>query len=131
MRSVILLLLSLGLSATPLAQDRYKAGDGKLRVALAQQPLGPNGPSTGPDTMAAGGIQKILADLGATVRVEKAQLTALEDTEYGGWKRLGMADILRLRQRTLRPNLNPHRGTGDVAQSVLPHPSLGRVRALR
>ena len=41
--------------------------------------------------MAEGGIQKILAGLGATVRVEEARLTADEDTEYGGWKRLGMA----------------------------------------
>ena len=91
---------SLILCSPIVAQDRYKAADGKLRVALAQQPLGPNGPSKGPDTMATGGIQKILADLGATVRVERAQLTPFEDTEYGGWKKLGMAlghfaDIVR------------------------------------
>lgn len=73
------------------AQNRYQESDGKLRVALAQQPLGPNGPSKGPDTMANGGIQKMLADFGATVRVEKAQLTPLEETEYGGWKKLGMS----------------------------------------
>jgi arginase len=41
--------------------------------------------------MAEGGIQKQLADLGATVRVDEARLTAEEDTEYGGWKRLGMS----------------------------------------
>ena len=71
---------------------------------MAQQPLGPNGPSKGPDTMANGGIQKILADLGATVRVERAELSKDEDTEYGGWKRLGMslghfADIVRKNER--------------------------------
>lgn len=104
MRCVILLSLALALSATPVAQNRYKAGDGKLRVALAQQPLGPNGPSKGPDTMADGGIQKILANLGAAVRVEKAALTALEETEYGGWKRLGLslghfADIVTKNER--------------------------------
>ena len=88
------LALTLALVVFPvLAQtpDRYKGADGKLRVALAKQPLSPNGPSTGPTTMANGGIQKILADLGATVRVDEAALTADEDTEYGGWKRLGMA----------------------------------------
>ena len=63
------LLVSAGVLASATAQNRYKdRADGKLRVALAQQPLGPNGPSKGPDTMANGGIQKILADLGATVR---------------------------------------------------------------
>jgi arginase len=41
--------------------------------------------------MASGGIQKMLADLGATIRIEQAALTKEEDTEYGGWKRLGMA----------------------------------------
>ena len=65
--------------------------DGALRVALAKQPLSPNGPSKGPTTMAEGGIQKILADLGATVRVDEARLTAQQETEYGGWKKLGMS----------------------------------------
>lgn len=41
--------------------------------------------------MAEGGIQKVLADLGATVRIQEARLTAEEDKEYGGWKRLGYA----------------------------------------
>jgi arginase len=38
-----------------------------------------------------GGIQPQLAGLGATVRIQEAALTADENTEYGGWKRLGMA----------------------------------------
>jgi arginase len=108
MRRTLALLLALAAivtcAASPSAQNRYKAGDGKLRVALAQQPLGPNGPSKGPDTMASGGIQKILEDLGATVRVEKAELTPLEETEYGGWKKLGLslghfADIVTKNER--------------------------------
>jgi arginase len=54
--------------------------------------------------MADGGIQKILNDLGATVRVQEAQLTADEQTEYGGWKKLGMslghfADIVATNER--------------------------------
>jgi arginase len=62
-----------------------------MRVALAKQPFSPNGTSVGPTTMAEGGIQQILEGMGAVVRVEEAGLTPEEDTEYGGWKRLGMA----------------------------------------
>lgn len=71
--------------------QKYAGSDGRIRVALAKQPFSPNGPSRGPSTMADGGIQKILADMGAVVRVQEAQLTPQEDNEYGGWKRLGMA----------------------------------------
>jgi arginase len=104
MRYLLLLGLCVSLSVTTLAQNRYKGGDGKLKVALALQPLGPNGPSKGPDTMASGGIEKILGELGATVRIEKAELTPLEQTEYGGWKKLGMslghfADIVTKNER--------------------------------
>jgi arginase len=62
-----------------------------VRVALAQQPFSPNATVPGPRTMAEGGIQQLLAGLGADVRVEAAALTPDENTEYGGWKRLGMA----------------------------------------
>lgn len=41
--------------------------------------------------MAEGGIQKTLEGMGAVVRVAEASLTPEENTEYGGWKRLGMA----------------------------------------
>src|SRR5262245_65428850 len=75
----------------PILAQRYSAADGTLRVALAQQPFSPNGTSPGPKTMANGGIQQQLAALGATVRIQEAALTADENTEYGGWKRLGMA----------------------------------------
>ena len=75
---------------TAMAQ-RYLGPDGKVRVSLAQQPLSPNGRSNGPRTMAEGGIQKVLGEIGATVRVQEARLTAEQDTEYGGWKRLGMS----------------------------------------
>jgi arginase len=85
--SSILLLL---FQAPALAQ-RYADSDGRLRVALVKQPFSPTGTSSGPDTMANGGIQKALADMGAMVKVEEAGLTTDESTEYGGWKRLGMA----------------------------------------
>ena len=74
-----------------LRSGRYAAANGTIRVALARQPFSPNGISKGPTTMAEGGIQKILADVGAVVRVQEARLTQEQDTEYGGWKRLGMA----------------------------------------
>jgi arginase len=41
--------------------------------------------------MANGGIQQILEGMGVMLRTDEAALTADENTEYGGWKRLGMA----------------------------------------
>jgi arginase len=54
--------------------------------------------------MAEGGIRQILEGMGATVRVEEARLTPDEETEYGGWKKLGMslghfADIVAKNER--------------------------------
>jgi arginase len=103
--AILALVVATGLTAA--AQTPYKdAGPaGRMRVALAQQPLGPNGPSKGPDTMLNGGIMKILTEMGVgTIRVDKAQLTALEESEYGGWKKLGMslghfADIVTKNER--------------------------------
>jgi arginase len=71
--------------------QKYSGADGRLRVALAKQPFSPTGTSQGPTTMAEGGIRQILETMGAVVRVEEAALTPDEDTEYGAWKRLGMA----------------------------------------
>jgi arginase len=88
--SIALLSLALAWLQAP-APARYAAADGRIRVALARQPFSPNGLSRGPATMAEGGVQKILADLGAVTRVQEARLTPEEDKEYGGWKRLGMA----------------------------------------
>ena len=92
-RSSVLPIAVLAVCAvSPLqAQTRYTGQDGRVRVALSKQPFSPNGVSKGPDTMATGGIAPILASLGAVTRVHEARLTAAEDAEYGGWKRLGMA----------------------------------------
>ncbi len=99
-----LIAVVLALVVPTHARQKYFDESGKLRVALAKQPLSPNGPSKGPATMADGGIQPILEGLGAIVRVEEARLTPEEDTEYGGWKRLGMslghfADIVARNER--------------------------------
>ena len=85
------LLLALLLLPSVSAAQKYTDGNGRLRVALAKQPFSPNGTSQGPTTMASGGIQDTLARLGAVVRIAEASLTVEQNTEYGGWKRLGMA----------------------------------------
>ena len=89
---VSLIVLAATFNTDAIAQSqRYRDANGKVRVALAQQPFLPNGTSRGPATMANGGIQQTLAQMGAVVRLSEAALTAQQDTEYGGWKRLGMA----------------------------------------
>lgn len=85
------LLLLVTLVPSILVAQKYTDGNGKLRVALSKQPFSPNATVGGPNTMANGGIQDTLAKMGAIVRVSEAALTAEENTEYGGWKRLGMA----------------------------------------
>ena len=90
-RLIAPVLAAVLLSPSLIQAQRYTGPDGRLRVALSKQPFSPNGTSVGPNTMANGGIQQVLAGMGAIVRVEEAALTADEATEYGGWKRLGMA----------------------------------------
>ena len=106
MRLLVASALAFSLVGAPTlaAAQRYTAPDGRLRIALAIQPLSPTGASPGPNRMANGGIRQILASLGATVRADSAMLTAEESTEYGGWKRLGMslghfADIVEKNER--------------------------------
>ena len=90
-RLAVLLLTTLVIFPATAHAQKYMGPDGRLRVALAKQPFSPNGTSQGPTTMAEGGIQQILEGLGAVVRVGESGLLPEEDTEYGGWKRLGMA----------------------------------------
>ena len=101
--AIVAALVAVAVPTQGVAQ-RYSGGDGRVRVALTQQPLSPNGRSNGPRTMAEGGVQKLLADMGAAVRVAEARLTAEEETEYGGWKKLGMslghfADLVSANER--------------------------------
>ena len=88
-KSIALLVL---LCSSSIAQtQKYSAPDGKVRVALIKQPYSPTGTSVGPNTMANGGIQQILSSIGVNTRIEEVKLTPDEATEYGGWKKLGMA----------------------------------------
>ena len=75
----------------PFTSQTPSGGAAPLRIALVKQPFVPNGTSSGPQTMASGGIQAELAKLGATVRVNDIALTKEQEPEYGGWKRLGYA----------------------------------------
>jgi arginase family enzyme len=87
----IIVFVAVLLAPSWVAAQRYSDASGRLRVALAKQPFSPTGTSPGPGTMAAGGIQQVLAGMGAVVRVDEAALAPDEATEYGAWKRLGMA----------------------------------------
>ena len=91
MRKSFIFVLFILLLASLTHAQKYTTPDGKLRIALVKQPFSPTGTSAGPNTMANGGIQKILAEMGATVRIEQVALTANETTEYGNWKKLGWA----------------------------------------
>src|SRR6188508_1538558 len=91
MRRIALVLPLVACLSSTTAGGQYTDSAGRLRVALVKQPFVPNGTSTGPATMASGTLQDELAKLGATVRVSEIQLTAEQEPEYGGWKRLGYA----------------------------------------
>jgi arginase len=92
MRKLISVSLLTVLLASSLAGGKkYTAPNGTLRIALVKQPFSPTGTSAGPNTMANGGVQKILDEMGATVRIEEVALTPNEATEYGNWKKLGWA----------------------------------------
>jgi arginase len=84
-------LVLIATAGVPSQSQRDADANGRLRVALVKQPFVPNGTSAGPTTMANGGIKAMLEQLGASVRVSEIALTADEDQEYGGWKRLGFA----------------------------------------
>src|SRR5262249_42210289 len=91
MKSLICTVIVI-LVAIPVAPaQRYTAASGKLRVALVKQQFSPTGTSVGPNTMANGGIQQILAGMNTEVRLEEVTLTPAELTEYGAWKKLGWA----------------------------------------
>jgi hypothetical protein len=92
MRTLIAAVLATVVLALSAARAQRAAdASGQLRIALAKQPFSPTGTSPGPTTMANGGIQQALAQLGAVIRIDEAALTPDEATEYGAWKRLGMA----------------------------------------
>ena len=78
-------------------ERNYFNDDGTMRIAIAKQPQRPSSGGgknalDGPDVMADGGIQDILRDMGATVRVSNAELSDREKTEYGNWRKMGYAN---------------------------------------
>jgi arginase len=89
--AVLAVLTGAALTAATAGDEQFRDAAGQLRVALVKQPFVPNGTSVGPTTMADGGIQPALKAMGATVRVNEIKLTADQEPEYGGWKRLGFA----------------------------------------
>src|SRR5215813_9042676 len=90
-KSILFMVMALPLMPMLVHAQRYTSADGTVRVALAKQVFSPTGISVGPQTMANGGIQQILTEMGAAVRIDEAGLTAEEAKEYGAWKKLGMA----------------------------------------
>ncbi len=78
------------------AERDYFNEDGTMRIAIAKQTHMPASTSTldeqGPVTMADGGIQDILRELGAEVRVSNAELSEREQSEYGRWRKMGFAN---------------------------------------
>src|SRR5688500_2774197 len=100
--TALLIVIFLTHTSTAIAQ-RYTDPEGRVRVALLKQPFSPTGTSLGPNTMADGGIQKILTEMGAVIKIEEAALTPDEATEYGGWKKLSMA-LAHLDRKSTRLN---------------------------
>src|SRR5688572_2423480 len=85
MRRPVVLALAIFLIASGVTHaQRYSTSDGRLRIALAKQPFSPTGISSGPNTMANGGIQQILAGMNVTLRIDEAALTASEP--HGVWR---------------------------------------------
>jgi arginase len=89
--AVALAVPSLAVAQQQPAPAKYTGPDGRIRVALTKQPFSPTGTSRGPETMASGGIVDSLTRLGAVLRSHASKLSPQQDTEYGNWKRLGLA----------------------------------------
>lgn len=74
----------------------YFNEDGTMRIAIAAQSHRPGSGGqnalNGPEVMVEGGIQDMLRDLNATVRVSHAELSEREASEYGSWRKMGYAN---------------------------------------
>ena len=78
---LICMALWISMPAIPFTQTNYMDDNGNLRIALNKLPFVPRGTSQGPHTMADGGIQDILKEMGAVIRVTESRLTEEEDKE--------------------------------------------------
>jgi len=100
--AVVFILLPSIASAQLVKKDataarNYFDESGTMRIAIAKQlqrPSSGGGKNAidGPDVMANGGIQDLLRDKNATVRVSNAELSEREKTEYGNWRKMGYAN---------------------------------------
>jgi arginase len=96
MKSLASPLLAI-LFAMPAMAQKYEDADGKIRVAPVKMPFSGerNVPeySGGPDYLEAGGLAKLLEELGARVKaIPTVKLTEEEEKAYGTWHRLGLAN---------------------------------------
>jgi len=90
------LIATLVVPSLALAQ-RYRGPDGKLRVAPVNMPYSGarNVPelSGGPDYLEAGGILRLIEEMGALAKpIPTVALTPEENGDYGEWHRLGLAN---------------------------------------
>ena len=108
-------------TSDPAAQ-KYTAADGRIRVSLAKQPSSPTGISKGPATLAEGGIQRILADLGAVIDDEEGRVVADDDgrTEVPGLFVAG--DILNKAQQIVTAMAGGLRAAVAVNHDLLAGP---------
>jgi arginase len=91
-------LVSLPLLCAPILSQRYHDADGKLRVALVKNAYtGARNVaelSQNPDYLEQGGIARVLAEMGVSVKpeIDNVRLTDEEEGDYGEWHRMGMAN---------------------------------------
>lgn len=74
----------------------YFNEDGSMRIAIAAQSHRPGSGGqnalNGPEVMVEGGIQDMLRELNAEIRVSHAKLSEREASEYGSWRKMGYAN---------------------------------------
>jgi arginase len=97
MRNALFILLCGSFAVTGFAAEKYSDTDGTVRVAPIKMPFSGarnvSEYSPVPDYLEAGGVAKVLEELGARVKpIPTVRLTDEEDEEYGTWNRLAIAN---------------------------------------
>jgi arginase len=77
-------------------ERNYFNEDGTMRIAIAAQSHRPGSGGqnalNGPEVMVEGGIQDMLRELNAEIRVSHTELSEREASEYGSWRKMGYAN---------------------------------------